>query len=1278
MGDPQVWPQPNGNVTEEKESLSSANPNPSSIDGKLWAVVEERSSEIILCVHPTVKSEQRRNEVIDYVQRIIRRRIGCEVFPFGSVPLKTYLPDGDIDLTIFSNFLNIEDKWPNNVRAVLEGEEYSKDAEFRVRELQYINAEVKLIKCLVENIVVDISFNQLGGLSTLCFLERVDRLIGKDHLFKRSIILVKAWCYYESRLLGAHHALISTYALETLVLYIFNRFHASLHGPLEVLYRFLDYFSKFDWERYCVSLQGPVSISALPDIVAESPETDRAELLINEEFLKLCTDMYSVLPKGHDNQSRSLAAKSLNIIDPLRENNNLGRSVSKGNFFRIRSAFGYGARMLGKVLLNSEENIAEELDKFFQNTLRRHGKGQRPDVPDAIECSLQSRLVGENTSFLQSSKSEIEHKMHDNNVFSRQIKAGERDGHSTELSESAGFVTNVASPPTHFVENRTGLGIKSSCLSKTLSNCSPWINNELATAANPVNESQLAGDAKVLANNHSDCGCFRSKSPCVLPENGLSRHRCYCKSSETVKNKSVTGSMPKDSKSFESHCQGYLICTDTRNRVSHEATVSSRMDHPIELDDCQSTSYIEQLSINTSASVQQETLATKPSYIMSNTLQKDILPSHVQNSEGLVLSTQLDLLLPATVASMSVPYPSLPVVHPESLNFSLENSGSFLPDSSLPLGVVCQDSMLCEPRLNGNFIENDSLENGNIQEGEFPLTKLKTYLSSTGTENFGQGKDSEESLIGSGKVDQYNPGCANGGNALTTGHRDGLITGHILHSEQKDGKDECPEDLPCSVASDNLNTNILSRGSGSSLHSFGCNGPVCTGFTQPPQADYLMTSSEEPPSTSGNHALCSLSLNLSISRGSDSTTSKYADVSFYDGKSLDGTRPSSKSGYLFNKPEESLKEWQGGRVHVSGAQMPRGAVLDALRFLKSDLTADFDSHFNNLNFGKWCQESGIQGSVLPYPMTSPYTQEQYVPEGFVRPLHANASVFPYMHGGYRVAPVPPYLHASGYGGPNAVILPGNFNMEEQAKPRSGTGTYFPNTSISPYKERPSNRGRYQGAPAQEFSPRMSSQMNRVRSNGRNKTSFDQTFHRQTGNKSFDVNSAGVRSGDREGDISNLCKSSYQSASNTVLDPMLGSVSHDVYSLSKTTGHGKVSISPKAKPYIPSVSNMRPYSNGSGFSSEQLEFGSFGPVQLGLISPEMISEDTRHMDSDQLNGPMVSSGSEVYHAPRGRILEKPGALSNHGREASWSSPLKDDDFPPLPFQKEHGRSPGNAG
>ena len=52
------------------------------------------------------------------------------------------------------------------------------------------SAQVKLLKCLVDNIVVDISFNQIGGLCTLAFLDSIDRRVGHEHLFKKSIILV--------------------------------------------------------------------------------------------------------------------------------------------------------------------------------------------------------------------------------------------------------------------------------------------------------------------------------------------------------------------------------------------------------------------------------------------------------------------------------------------------------------------------------------------------------------------------------------------------------------------------------------------------------------------------------------------------------------------------------------------------------------------------------------------------------------------------------------------------------------------------------------------------------------------------------------------------------------------------------------------------------------------------------------------------------------------------------------------------------------------------------
>ncbi|XP_078181032.1 uncharacterized protein LOC144574828 [Carex rostrata] len=392
MGDLEPWlVHSNGHLSQPNpESLLHPyppNPDPTTIDEATWQRAEEAAKEVLRHVHPTIASEKSRKAVVEYVNHIITKYIGTVVSPFGSVPLKTYLPDGDIDLTALAEPTS-EHLLPEDVWNVLQMEERNPCAMYEVKDVQLILAEVKLVKCLVQNIVVDISFNQVGGLFTLCFLEEVDVLIGKDHLFKRSIMLIKSWCYYESRILGAHHGLISTYALETLIIYIFHLYHKTLDSPLVVLYRFLDYYSKFDWENQGISVHGPISLASLPEIVAETPVVPASDLLIQEDFVNRCLERYQVKIPNRPIDVRGFCRKSLNIVDPLKPTNNLGRSVCRGNFYRIRSAFVFGARKLGQILSHPADSIPDEVSTFFRNTLERHGSvGPRPDVPEQTSPS---------------------------------------------------------------------------------------------------------------------------------------------------------------------------------------------------------------------------------------------------------------------------------------------------------------------------------------------------------------------------------------------------------------------------------------------------------------------------------------------------------------------------------------------------------------------------------------------------------------------------------------------------------------------------------------------------------------------------------------------------------------------------------------------------------------------------------------------------------------------------------------------------------------------------
>jgi hypothetical protein len=67
-----------------------------------WHKVYLRNKKLISQIQPTVISQNQRKVVAQYVQCLVHQCIGCDVFSFGSVPLKTYLSDGDIDLNGFS------------------------------------------------------------------------------------------------------------------------------------------------------------------------------------------------------------------------------------------------------------------------------------------------------------------------------------------------------------------------------------------------------------------------------------------------------------------------------------------------------------------------------------------------------------------------------------------------------------------------------------------------------------------------------------------------------------------------------------------------------------------------------------------------------------------------------------------------------------------------------------------------------------------------------------------------------------------------------------------------------------------------------------------------------------------------------------------------------------------------------------------------------------------------------------------------------------------------
>lgn len=218
-----------------------------------------------------------------------------EVHCFGSLPLGTFLPDGDIDIIIVPRGGAVTDSalranWATRLEESLQIEQRSQhrnggQGHPRIKETHVIPAEVQVVKILVDGLKVDVVFAQHQGLGTLSFLEEMDRQVGRGHLLKRSILLTKAWAYYETRILGSHNYLLSTYALETLVLFVLNKWNGQLATPLDVFRKFLDYFGSFSWDDNALTLRGPVPRDLMYSGLAPPPpeEEEPGSLLAMSE-----------------------------------------------------------------------------------------------------------------------------------------------------------------------------------------------------------------------------------------------------------------------------------------------------------------------------------------------------------------------------------------------------------------------------------------------------------------------------------------------------------------------------------------------------------------------------------------------------------------------------------------------------------------------------------------------------------------------------------------------------------------------------------------------------------------------------------------------------------------------------------------------------------------------------------------------------------------------------------------------------------------------------------
>ena len=330
-------------------------------------------------VGPNDEKEKERNEKYNLVKQLIENALSLNypnyiphIFLHGSFSIKTYLKDSDIDITIILEnkenhelLIDISNVLINNILEIIKNafEEYNtKINSNKFNDINIILSDIKLLKCQIDSIFLDISLNNFYGLLKIIFMNYLFQKLAKDtnklFILKRTIILIKAWSYYEGNFIGSNIGLMASCALELLMLYIFNIYYENIQDEIDAFFLFFKLMSEFDFDNNIITLFGPISKKFFFENCNNQKEPfwyinkSEDKYLFNIEeikiFMKKIEESKKVL-YPNETKKNIFQDKLFNILDPINNSNNLGKSINYHCFSKMKGAFKYMMKEINKI-----------------------------------------------------------------------------------------------------------------------------------------------------------------------------------------------------------------------------------------------------------------------------------------------------------------------------------------------------------------------------------------------------------------------------------------------------------------------------------------------------------------------------------------------------------------------------------------------------------------------------------------------------------------------------------------------------------------------------------------------------------------------------------------------------------------------------------------------------------------------------------------------------------------------------------------------------------------
>lgn len=373
-----------GDVKYISPIVSESDPNL-----KMYLRFEREMDEFIRMLQPREAQISFRQDAASTMKAFILKAVKCNAFVISFSELKCFLPDDPIKLTVVLNHA-LTSTWYKVLfdRLVILSEQQEirsesslmhldqQDISFKIRDIRLISeADTFKISGFIDNMPFEIVENGRVDLSMLAFFEEVGALVGNDHLLKRSVLLIRAWWWYESLVEGekSPRDYLPDCALWLMTSALFNLYHRLIVDPVQALYLFLHIYGSFDGRNDIITLYG---LKRIPESAYHCAiDRDDREYLIPP---KLFEKYYNVVNISHEAnptttppiQQWKVDNSSFVILNPFTMENITLEKLSSRKVEKIQAILKQGLTNLKSIFDDTSGQLTSLTATVFPQTMR--------------------------------------------------------------------------------------------------------------------------------------------------------------------------------------------------------------------------------------------------------------------------------------------------------------------------------------------------------------------------------------------------------------------------------------------------------------------------------------------------------------------------------------------------------------------------------------------------------------------------------------------------------------------------------------------------------------------------------------------------------------------------------------------------------------------------------------------------------------------------------------------------------------------------------------------